>query len=63
MQNDDGGARWIVDSGRLPYLASYLRWIILILAILFIALGIFREEVALVFRKATKICFECIGIG
>ncbi|MDD2375297.1 MAG: CD1871A family CXXC motif-containing protein [Eubacteriales bacterium] len=44
-------------------MASYLRWIILILAILFIALGIFREEVALVFRKATNICFECIGIG
>lgn len=29
----------------------------------FVALGIWRGEMAEVLRKATAICLECIGIG
>ncbi len=36
--------------------------IFLILGIAFLALGIYRGEMATVFRKAVVICLECIGI-
>lgn len=29
----------------------------------FVALGIWRGEVAVVLRKAVNICLECIGVG
>ncbi len=31
--------------------------------ILFVAVGIHRDEVEVVLRKAVNICLECIGIG
>lgn len=31
--------------------------------VLFIAIGVWREEVEVVFRKAVNICMECIGLG
>lgn len=33
------------------------------IGVVFIALGVYRGEVALVFTKAVRICLECIGIG
>ena len=36
---------------------------VFILAILFIGMGVFRGENIDVFRKASMICYECIGIG
>lgn len=33
------------------------------LGILFMTVGIWRGEMAVVFAKAAKICLECIGIG
>ncbi len=40
-----------------------IRYIILVLAIAGIIVGIARKEPKVVLRKATNICFECIGIG
>lgn len=37
--------------------------IILVLATVFINIGIMRGEVKTVNHKSTKICLECIGIG
>jgi len=28
-----------------------------------LCLGVYREETEAIFRKAVKICLECIGIG
>lgn len=36
---------------------------ILIIATAFIAIGIKRGEAQTVYRKASNICMECIGIG
>ena len=37
--------------------------IFLVIAVAFIFIGIYRDEVKTVINKATAICMECIGIG
>ena len=37
--------------------------ILLLFAITFIIIGIFKNENTEVMKKASKICLECIGIG
>lgn len=37
--------------------------VLFLIALIFISIGIFREETATVFIKAINICLECIGIG
>ncbi len=36
---------------------------VFIVSICFIAMGIMRNEHFVVFKKAVKICLECIGLG
>lgn len=38
-------------------------FILLFIAIIFIFLGVWREEFEVVFKKAVNICLECIGLG
>lgn len=39
------------------------RILLLVAGVAFILLGIYRKEVAEVFKKSIRICLECIGIG
>ncbi len=36
---------------------------LLVIAVLFLVVGVWREETEQVFRKAVNICMECIGLG
>ena len=38
-------------------------WISISVGLLFMALGIWREEVMVLYQKAIYICMECIGLG
>lgn len=53
--------RWFSEKQRWLRLSKPLFF--LVLSILLILLGIYREEAECVVEKATKICMECIGIG
>lgn len=37
--------------------------LLVVLGVIFMVLGIWRGEMAVVFQKAVNICMECIGIG
>jgi len=51
-------------SGKMsPKTQNILRWTVLVLAIAFIAYGIYCGEYTTVLKKATNVCLECIGIG
>ena len=43
--------------------SSWLGISIAVLGILFMAVGIARDEMKTVFTKGIQICLECIGIG
>lgn len=38
-------------------------WTVLLLALLFIGIGLMNQEYLEVLQKAVRICLECIGIG
>ena len=35
----------------------------LVVAAMFIAFGVYREEIVTVLEKGIKLCLECVGIG
>ena len=43
--------------------SNWVTGALLVLGGAFLALGIWREEYAIVMSKAIHICLECIGIG
>ena len=40
-----------------------IAFILIGVALIFILLGVWREEYMVVLKKAVNICLECIGIG
>ncbi|MGI5928267.1 CD1871A family CXXC motif-containing protein [Pseudoflavonifractor sp.] len=38
-------------------------FILLLVGVVFVAIGVWRGEAETVFRKAINICMECIGLG
>ena len=47
----------------MPSKLTIARVLLLLLAAAFIAYGVSRGEMAIVFKKAVNICLECIGLG
>ncbi len=50
-------------NGAKLFKKEILRHGIFICSIVFVIIGIFRNEVSVVWQKAINICLECIGIG
>ena len=42
---------------------SSSRLIIFVVGVTMIWLGIERDELSMIFAKATRVCLECIGLG
>lgn len=38
-------------------------WVLALCGLLFMVLGVWREEVIILYQKAIYICMECIGLG
>ena len=46
-----------------PQLRVFISVAVIVISLLMIVVGIYRDEVRDVFNKAIRICLECIGIG
>ncbi len=42
---------------------NIVRLALILVAVAFVLVGIFRDEAQMVLTKATSICFACIGLG
>ncbi len=40
-----------------------LFWMMAVCGLFFMVLGVWREEIVILYQKAIYICMECIGIG
>lgn len=52
--------RWSAEMKSVKKVAPF---VLTALAIVFILMGIYRGEVAVLFQKSINVCLECIGIG
>jgi hypothetical protein len=48
---------------RLPQKTVILAAAVIVLALVLIVTGVMRGDALDIYRKAARICFECIGIG
>lgn len=48
---------------KMKLIESKIKYVLVLLAFLFMGIGILREEHFIVLEKAVKICLECIGVG
>ena len=62
-KKDDISGQWSVVSGQNEKILLGARLSILVIAIVFIVVGIFNGGMADVLQKAINICTECIGLG
>ncbi|MEA4946207.1 MAG: CD1871A family CXXC motif-containing protein [Oscillospiraceae bacterium] len=47
----------------LELLKPAVKYVVLVLAVVLIALGLWQGEAGEVLQKAVHICLECIGVG
>jgi hypothetical protein len=52
-----------VNNSKVHKMQGMIKYAVLILSILLISFGLYRNELQIVFKKAINICLECIGIG
>lgn len=62
-KKDDISGQWSVVSGQNEKILLGARLSLLVIAIVFIVVGIFNGGMADVLQKAINICTECIGLG
>jgi len=48
---------------KMNFSKENMKYIFLALSLIFIGMGVFREEHLVVLQKAVNICLECIGVG
>ena len=56
----EGGRRWPALLGAALPLFQFLA---LLVAVASLSYGILRGELPLLFKKAVRVCMECIGLG
>lgn len=56
----EGGCHW---PALLRAALSLFQFLALLVAVAFIAYGISRGELPVLFKKAVRVCMECIGLG
>ncbi len=42
---------------------SKIKWYLMTIGIVFIGIGVYRDETTIVLKKVINICLECIGVG